>query len=116
MAGTTLGGMQAAAATPTSPPDHSGAGPRVGLGWVLRATLAVLVRPGLWATAVHQIAVLARTGWWRRPPFLPLPDPAYLRFRLQTAYGGAGHDPDAHDVVTYLHWCRAWPRVTGRVD
>ena len=33
---------------------------------------------------------LARPGWWRRPPFLPLPAPDYLRFRMETAYGGAG--------------------------
>ena len=31
-----------------------------------------------------------RPGWWRRPPFLPLPAPDYLRFRMETAYGGAG--------------------------
>ena len=59
--------------------------------WVLRATGALLARPSLWPTAVHQVLRLARPGWWRARPWLPLPEPTYLRFRLQTAYG----DPDA---------------------
>ncbi len=78
-----------------------------------RVGMAVAVRPTLWTTAVRQVAVLAVAGWWRRPPFLPVPDRAYLRFRMQTAYGDAERDPEPEDVVTYLHWCRAWPRVTA---
>jgi hypothetical protein len=35
-----------------------------------------------------------------------MPDPAYLRFRMQTAYGDPNRDPDPDDVVTYLRWCR----------
>jgi hypothetical protein len=73
-------------------------------GWMLGATVAVLR---------HQIARLAPRQWWRRPPFLPLPDPNYLRFRLITAYGGEGADPQPGDLITYLHWCRAWPEVTS---
>ena len=34
----------------------------------------------------------------------PLPDPAYLRFRLETQYG-TDRAPDPDDIVTYLHWC-----------
>ena len=83
------------------------------VGWLVRATLALLPHPGLWATAIRQVLVLATAGWWRRPPYLPLPDPAYLRFRLQTAYGDPDRAPEPHDVVTYLHWCRAWPKVTA---
>jgi len=74
-----------------------------------RAAAAVLVRPWLWWTAALQVLRLAPRGWWRRAPFLPLPDRGYLRFRMQTMYGDAGHRPDAPDVVTYLEWCRAWP-------
>ena len=56
---------------------------------------------------MRQALRLARPGWWRRPPFLPLPDPAYLRFRMETAYGGAGDQPPrSADLVTYLRWCR----------
>ena len=73
---------------------------------------AVLRRPWLWWTALVVALRLAPSGWWRRAPFLPLPDPAYLRFRMVTAYGGDGEVPaDPHDLVTYLEWCRAWPEV-----
>jgi len=74
-----------------------------------RAALAVARRPSLWGVAAHQVVVLAVPGWWRRRPFLPLPDPAYLRFRFLTAYGDPDHDPEPADVVSYLHWCREWP-------
>jgi hypothetical protein len=78
---------------------------------VMAATYAVLRRPSLWGTAINQIRILAHPGWWRRPPFLPLPDPAYLRFRLETAYGGDSvRLLRPEDVVTYLSWCRAWRR------
>lgn len=83
-----------------------------GWAWVVGAALAVLVRPSLWATAVRQVFVLAPPGWWRRAPYLPLPDPAYLAFRFRTAYGDAGAGPSPADVVTYLHWCRAWPGLS----
>lgn len=82
--------------------------PRPPLGWwVVRAGAAIAVRPSLWSTAVRQVFVLAPDGWWRRPPFLPLPDRDYLAFRLQTQYGGDGTTPPvASDVVHYLRWCR----------
>ena len=76
-----------------------------GLGWWGRAAVGVGRRPGLWPTAVSQTFRLARPGWWKRPPFLPLPDPDYVRFRMQTAYGSAG-SPAPEDLVAYLNWCR----------
>jgi hypothetical protein len=72
---------------------------------------AVAVRPQLWWTAVVQVFRLAAPGWWRRRPFLPTPDPEYLAFRLQTMYGDASHQPEAHDVVVYLEWCRSYRRA-----
>jgi hypothetical protein len=71
---------------------------------------AVLVHPGLWGTGTRQLFVLAKRGWWRRPPFLPLPDAAYLRFRMETAYGDANRDPEPVDLITYLRWCRDFPK------
>jgi hypothetical protein len=70
------------------------------------AVAAVAARPGLWPTALREARRLAPAGWWRRPPFLPLPDRAYLRFRLETQYGSADHRPVPADVVSYLEWCR----------
>jgi hypothetical protein len=78
--------------------------------WLPAAT-AVLSRPGLWPTALRQARRLVAPGWWRRPPFLPRPDPEYLRFRLETQYGAGGRFEPA-DVVAYLEWCRAMERDT----
>ena len=66
----------------------------------------MLGHPTLWATALVQLFVLARPGWWRRWPPLPAPDAAYLRFRLQTAYGDPEREPEPQDVVAYLEWCK----------
>ena len=82
-------------------------GSALNLHWA-RAALAIVLRhPSLWWVALRQVRVLAPTGWWRRLPFLPLPAPGYLRFRMETAYGGAGDQmPVPDDLVTYLRWCR----------
>ena len=74
--------------------------------------LAVVVRPGLWPTAIVQLFALAPSGWWRRRPFLPAPDPGYVAFRLQTMYGDAAHEPEPGDVVAYLEWCRGYRRLS----
>jgi hypothetical protein len=71
-----------------------------------QAATALARRPGLWLTALR----LAPPGWWRRRPFLPVPDATYLAFRLQTMYGDPGHQPEPGDVVTYLEWCRGYRR------
>lgn len=67
---------------------------------------AVGRRPRLWPTAARQARRLAPARWWRRPPFLPLPDRAWLRFRAETQYGDPDRVPDPDDVVTWLHWAR----------
>lgn len=73
---------------------------------------AVLRHPTLWPTAIGQAFRLAPTGWWRRAPFLPLPDPAYLAFRLETQYGRDA-EPSGDDVISYLRWCRDEARRRG---
>ena len=80
-------------------------------GWAWRAVVAVAVRPRLWGAAAGQLLRLAPPGWWRRWPPVPLPDPAYVRFRMQTAYGDPEGRPDPSDVVAYLQWCRAFGRL-----
>jgi hypothetical protein len=65
---------------------------------------AVARRPSLWAEALRAMPALARRGWWRRAPFLPLPDPAYLAWRIGTAYGDPSGPVDGDDVVAYLAW------------
>jgi len=85
-------------------PAHQG---KVSAGLVSPGVVgAVVARPWLWPTAVAQLFRLARRGWWRRPPFLPLPGEAYMEFRLTTQYGGgevrSGRRASAVDVVDYL--------------
>ena len=74
--------------------------------WWLPVVFAVARSPRLWRTALRQAARLAPRGWWRHPPFLPLPHGDYLRFRLQTMYGGGERSPRTDDVITYLWWCK----------
>jgi len=77
----------------------------VGKGFWIRAVGALAREPSLWPTALGQAGRLARPGWWRRAPFLPVPDPVYVRFRLDTQYGSSAA-PDPEDLVVYLRWCR----------
>ena len=67
---------------------------------------AVAKRPDLWTTAWRQLVALAPRGWWRHWPPVPVPDAAYLRFRLQTVYGTDGAPIPPSDAVGYLEWCR----------
>ncbi|MGH9007628.1 MAG: hypothetical protein ACRDV6_07945 [Acidimicrobiales bacterium] len=71
------------------------------------AAAAVVVRPRLWRETGATLRRLAPTGWWRRPPFLPVPDATYWKFRMHTAYGDqlTGR-PTRADVVDYLEWCQ----------
>ena len=43
-------------------------------------------------------------GWYRRPPFLPVPPPSYMAWRMETAYGDAGHVPSIDELERYLVW------------
>jgi hypothetical protein len=99
-------GEAAAAAALRSPAVTSTGGVRF---WT-SASLAIARRPRLWATAVAQAGRLARPRWWRRPPFVPLPEREYLRHRLETQYG-SNHAPEPRDVVAYLEWCREMTRL-----
>ena len=60
--------------------------------------------PSLWLEAGRATFALAPRGWWRRPPFLPAPDAAYLAWRVHTAYGSADAEVTPEDVISYLEW------------
>ena len=77
--------------------------------WMVRVASTVLVRPGLWSVAVRQVFRMAGRHWWRRWPFLPVPAPAYARFRAITQYGDPDAAPTVDDVVTWLSWVRRFP-------
>jgi hypothetical protein len=74
------------------------------------AVVAIAARPGLWPVALRQARRMVRRDWWRTAPYLPVPDRAYLAFRLETQYGDVG-SPRPDDVVTYLTWCRDQERL-----
>lgn len=67
---------------------------------------AVAVRPWLWLTAAGAAMSLAPDGWWRRRPFVPLPDEETLQWRVTTAYGSGGGEISPDDLVAYLEWRR----------
>jgi len=56
-------------------------------------------------------------GWYRRPPFLPLPPRSYLRWRMETAYGDPDALPTPEEMERYLRWtARMRGLMTRRVD
>ena len=59
---------------------------------------------------VYSAWAFRRRGWYRRPPFLPLPSTSYLRWRMDTAYG----DPDAVPPVDELRRFLRWARIMRR--
>ncbi len=81
---------------------------------VFKVGLALIRRPDLWSTSLRAGLSLAPSGWWRRAPYLPLPDSEWLRFRMSTAYGGDGRLSrdsafEADDLITWLEWRKSWP-------
>ena len=81
-------------------------------GWSrLVATLAVraIRHPSLARDLVRTAWRFRRRDWYRRPPFLPLPDRTYLAWRMHTAYGDHHAIPPADDIERYARWTRNIP-------
>jgi hypothetical protein len=49
--------------------------------------------------------------WWKQPPFLPLPEPEYMRWRLYTAYGSSRRRPSFSDIAAFALWRQRIRRV-----
>ncbi len=65
-----------------------------------------LVNPILaWDLATMAWAFRAR-GWYRKPPFLPMPPNEYTRWRMYTAYGDENAVPPLEDVLRFAKWRR----------
>ncbi len=60
--------------------------------------------PGLWLEALRAVVALVPRRWWRKPPFLPLPDRRYLAWRIATAYGRPDAPVASDDLVAFLRW------------
>ena len=76
--------------------------PSLALTLILRAALNPRVAADLLSLAWS----MRRRGWPFRPPFLPLPPPEYLRWRMYTAYGDEAAVPPADDVLRFARWRR----------
>lgn len=83
-------------------PRYRGSWPRLARALTGRA----LLRPRLALDLLQTAWVFRRREWWRRPPFLPLPDREYLRWRMYTAYGHEDAVPPVDDVVSFARWRR----------
>ena len=64
----------------------------------------VIRRPSLWPEALRALVAFTPSRWWRHAPFLPVPRRAYLRWRMQTAYGSLDAVPPASDFIHFLEW------------
>jgi hypothetical protein len=77
------------------------------LSW-LRLSFALakhaVLRPALAVDLLRVSWRFRARGWWHRPPFLPIPDRTYLRWRMHTAYGEYDAIPSAEDVIRYARW------------
>ena len=70
----------------------------------LRLTTRAIGRPRLAIDLIRVSWRFRSNDWYRRFPFLPLPDPTYLRWRMYTAYGDYDAVPPARDVERYARW------------
>lgn len=82
---------------------------RTGQGWLgltVQVTLRALVNPRLALDLLRLVWSFRARGWYRRPPFLPLPPADYIRWRMHTAYGDERALPSVEDVVRFATWRR----------
>ena len=68
---------------------------------------AIIRRPPLWPEGIRALLAMTPADWWKHAPFLPIPRRAYMRWRLETAYGSPAADPEPVDVVRFLEWRKA---------
>lgn len=77
------------------------------MSWLRLTTvlaLRSLRRPRLAADLLRVAWRFRARGWYRRPPFLPLPAPEYVAWRMHTAYGDHHAIPPAEDLERYARW------------
>lgn len=63
-----------------------------------------LGRPRLLGSLLRAAWRFRARGWWRRPPFLPLPPREYLDWRMHTAYGEGDRDPSTDELSRFVRW------------
>ncbi|HWV56572.1 MAG TPA: dephospho-CoA kinase [Longimicrobiales bacterium] len=85
-----------------------------GLPAAARLARVVLRHPALAWPLLRAGWRFRRRDWFRRPPFLPLPPPNYLEWRLETAYGSTRALPEPTELRRYLRWTD-WMQADERV-
>jgi hypothetical protein len=78
---------------------------------VARLIPRALINPLLALDLLRMGWAFRRRHWWRVAPFLPVPDPVYLRWRMFTAYGDENAVPPVDDVVRFARWRRETMRA-----
>ncbi|MXW17838.1 MAG: hypothetical protein F4139_15665 [Gemmatimonadetes bacterium] len=66
--------------------------------------LVALRRPRLWPALLSGAWAFRSKDWYRKAPFLPLPSKAYMRWRLETAYGEPDAVPPADEIARFVTW------------
>lgn len=66
--------------------------------------LLALRRPRLWPALLSAAWAFRSRDWYRKAPFLPLPSKAYMRWRLETAYGEPDAAPPADEIARFVTW------------
>jgi hypothetical protein len=82
--------------------------------WVALAgalTARAILNPRLALDLLKTGWAFRRRRWWAVAPFLPLPDPAYLRWRMYTAYADEGAVPPVEHVIRFARWRRETMRL-----
>jgi len=80
--------------------------PTTWLSLTIRLAARAIVNPRLALDLLRTASAFRRREWWRKSPFLPLPDRTYLRWRMYTAYGDEDAVPPLRDVVGFARWRR----------
>jgi hypothetical protein len=73
---------------------------------LLRVSVLCMKQPGLIGPALAAAWRFRAAGWYRRPPFLPLPPADYMAWRLETAFGDRSAVPSDGELSRYLRWTR----------
>lgn len=76
------------------------------LGLTARLSARALINPRLALDLTRTVWAFRARNWWRKPPFLPLPDPTYLKWRMYTAYADEHAVPPVEDVIRFARWRR----------
>ena len=72
----------------------------------IRLVGRALINPRLALDLLGVVWAFRRRRWWAAPPFLPLPDQDYLRWRMYTAYGDETAVPPLEEVTRFARWRR----------